>query len=297
MPCLQPRKTPFAFTSSVRSHTDSSVAIASSSLACMMPALLNSTFSRPNSRSAAATIFSQSLALATSALHAAALPPFFRTSATVSAAAFSFTSTARIAAPSREKRSADCRPMPLPAPVIRATLSFSLICPLVRRQNQGQTTFFFFVVCPRCGKTWSVPDFGSDPLEVSPAFPVGDRAVEGGRLGAVEMAVVLDDLLPEGALGEFTRFECVDGLGKGVRHARQRLGCVDVALEAGGRLDPVRDAVEARGECRGEGEVGVAVGARDAAFDAHARAFADHAEAGGAVVVAPGEAGRRPGGV
>src|ERR1044071_5004100 len=63
MPCLQPRKTPFALTSSVRSHTDSSVAIASSSFGCMMPALLKRTFSRPNSRSAATTIRSQSFAL------------------------------------------------------------------------------------------------------------------------------------------------------------------------------------------------------------------------------------------
>ncbi len=123
MPYLQPRKTPFALMSIVRSQTDSSVEIASSSFACMMPALLKRTFRRPNFFSAWAIMFCASAALETSAFTAMA----FWIMPTVSCAAFSLTSTATMAAPSREKSSAAWRPMPLPAPVMSATLSLSLI--------------------------------------------------------------------------------------------------------------------------------------------------------------------------
>ena len=72
MPYLQPRNTPFALMSSVRSQISSGVDIASSSLPCMMPALLNITFSLPNCFSAAATMRSQSAAFETSAFTAMA---------------------------------------------------------------------------------------------------------------------------------------------------------------------------------------------------------------------------------
>src|SRR5687768_16526951 len=103
------------------------------------------------------------------------------------------------------------------------------------------------------------------------------------------MAVVLDDVLAERLLRERARGEAVGGLRQGIRHALDVARGIDVALEAGRRLDPVADAVQARGERRGEAEVGIAVGPRDAAFDALRLALADDAEAGGAVVVAPGE--------
>ena len=56
----------------VRFQTSSLVVCESSSFACMMPALLKSTFNFPNFFSAAATICSQSLAFATSAFTAIA---------------------------------------------------------------------------------------------------------------------------------------------------------------------------------------------------------------------------------
>src|SRR5205814_2368934 len=59
------------------------------------------------------------------------------------------------------------------------------------------------------------------------------------------------------------------------------------------RLGLLPDAVESRGERRGEGEVGVRVGAGGAALDAQRLARADDPESRGAVVVAPSDAGRR----
>ena len=75
MPNLQPKKTPRALMRIVSSHVSSLVEIASSSDACMMPALLNSTFKRPNSRSACAIIASLSFADETSAWTYDARPP------------------------------------------------------------------------------------------------------------------------------------------------------------------------------------------------------------------------------
>src|SRR5687767_4678906 len=72
-------------------------------------------------------MFSQSAALATSARSAVAVPPACWTSRTVSCAAFSLRSTATTLAPSRANSSADSRPMPLPAPVMTATLFLSRI--------------------------------------------------------------------------------------------------------------------------------------------------------------------------
>src|SRR5258706_12397841 len=260
MPYLQPRNTPLALTSRVRSQTDSSVDTASSSFECMMPALLKSTFSLPKAFSAAATIAWQSAAFETSARTAMPLPICFM----VSWAVFSSRSTATICAPSLAKRSAAWRPMPLPAPVMRATLSLSLI-----------------------GRE-------SDPFEVSLALPVRDGLVIGRGLGAIEVSVVFDDVLAEGALGELARGEELDRLGKRPRHVLAVLRHIDVADEPLRRLGLARDALQAGGERGGKREVRIAIRARDAAFDAHRRSVADHAEAGGAVVVAPGEARRRP---
>ncbi len=67
MPYLQPRKTPLRLMFMVRSQTSSSVATASSSLGWEMPALLNSTSSRPKLVSAARIIPSASAAFETSA--------------------------------------------------------------------------------------------------------------------------------------------------------------------------------------------------------------------------------------
>ena len=111
------------------------------------------------------------------------------------------------------------------------------------------------------------------------------------------MRVVLEHLRAEGALRERARREALVRLGERIRHARQVACRVDIADEALGRLDLVGDAVQPRGEGGGEREIRIGVGAGDAALDAQARAFAHHAEAGRAVVVAPREARRRPRGV
>ena len=69
---------------------------------------------------------------------------------------------------------------------------------------------------------------------------------------------------------------------------------IGVADEWRGQVELLLDAREARREQRGEGEIGVEVGAADAAFDAdRLGALAAQAEAGGAVVDAPDRARRR----
>ena len=72
------------------------------------------------------------------------------------------------------------------------------------------------------------------------------------------------------------------------------IGGVGIAVEKRRRLDLVGDAVEAGSQRGGETEVGVAVGSGNAALDSQARTFAHHSKAGGAVVVAPGQARGRP---
>ena len=72
-----------------------------------------------------------------------------------------------------------------------------------------------------------------------------------------------EDLVGEGAVGEkFGR------IAQGVRYARQMLRLVDIALKDRRRLNLVFDAVETRSEGSGEDQIGIAVGARNAAFDA-----------------------------
>lgn len=134
-------------------------------------------------------------------------------------------------------------------------------------------------------------------LKISLAFPVGDGVVEGVLFGAEEVGVMVDYCRAQGLADKAAVGEEVGGFAEGVGDAGEMLGGVDVAGEDGGRFDLVGDAVETGGEGGGVGEVGVAVGARNAAFDAQALTLPDDAEAGGAVVVAPGEARRRPGSV
>src|SRR5678815_3209322 len=185
MPYLQPRNTPLALTSSVWSQTASSVEIASSSLASMMPALLNSTFSLPNAFSAASTICWQSRAAETSARTKIASLII----EAVSRPDFSSRSTTATFAPSLANSSADCLPMPLPPPVMRATLLSSRML--------------------------------SDSLEVSPAFPVGDGLVVGRDLGPEEVRVVLDHVGAEGAPGEIAGGEQLGRLRERARHVLQ----------------------------------------------------------------------------
>ena len=127
MPYLQPRNTPLRLTFIVCSQTASSVSTAPPSSRWEMPALLNSTSRRPNASSAPAIIRRQSRASETSARAKMARPPVSAIMAAVSEPAQSSMSTAATAAPSRAKRSAVWRPIPLPAPVISADFPASLM--------------------------------------------------------------------------------------------------------------------------------------------------------------------------
>ena len=119
MAYLMPRKTPRRFTATRRSNTSSSVS--SSGWWASIPALLNTTSSRPNVSTAAANIAFTSAACETSARTAIASWP-------ISAAADSWcplTSAQTTLAPSAANSSAEARPMPDPAPVTTATLPSS----------------------------------------------------------------------------------------------------------------------------------------------------------------------------
>src|SRR5262245_41821216 len=103
-----------------------------------------------------------------------ASPPALSTSAAVWLAAASSMSQTTIRAPSSAKRTDASRPMPMPAPVISATLPESLdpmrAAPLPLR---------------------------SDPLEMPDQLPVGHRLIERLLLEPSVVEVVLHDLGPE----------------------------------------------------------------------------------------------------
>src|SRR5215813_7306352 len=103
---------------------------------------------------------------ATSPTAATACPPARAISETVSSAARRSMSQTTTDAPSSAKSSAPSRPMPIPAPVISATLSLSR--PGIAR---------------------------SDPLEVADQLPVRDGLIEGLLLEPAVVQVVLDHLL------------------------------------------------------------------------------------------------------
>src|SRR6266571_3110117 len=91
-----------------------------------MPALLTSTSSEPKSRSTSANMALTCALSATSARIARASEPAAPRASTVSRAAVSLRSFAITRAPSCANSVAIARPMPEPAPVMRATLSLSL---------------------------------------------------------------------------------------------------------------------------------------------------------------------------
>ena len=104
------------------------------------------------------------------------------------------------------------------------------------------------------------------------------------------MEVVLDHALAEGRARRLRAVELGDRLAERLRHLRQRRVLVGVALVELRRLEPGRDAVETRGDGRGEGEIGVRVGAGDAVLHAEAAPLAAETEAAGAVVPAGDDA-------
>src|SRR5207253_3067281 len=166
-----------------------------------------------------ATMRSASDAFATSALTYLARPPAFVIAATVSLPPLSSISTTTTDAPSAANRSADSRPMPLPPPVMSATLSLSrmlYLAPRVPRPAPRTPP-----PSPRAPRPSPRPPHSapraplpatraphpaprtphpascashSYPLEVATPLPVSDGAVERGLLGPEEMRVMLDHL-------------------------------------------------------------------------------------------------------
>src|SRR5438270_65351 len=88
-------------------------------------ALLSTTSSRPNARTALATTAAQASGRARSAPTDSTSPPAARTSSTVRASSGARASASATRAPARAKSSALARPMPVAAPVMMATLPFS----------------------------------------------------------------------------------------------------------------------------------------------------------------------------
>src|SRR2546425_2549404 len=135
-----------------------------------------------------------------------------------------------------------------------------------------------------CPPAPSLSSPSSDPLEVAHELPVGDRLVEGLLLEPRGVQVVLDDALAEGRARDLRALELGDRLAQRLGHLGERRVLVRVALVELRRLEPAREAVEPRGDRRGEREVGVRVRAGDPILDAEGRAHAAEPEAARAVV-------------
>src|SRR5262245_38046586 len=138
-----------------------------------------------------------------------------------------------------------------------------------------------------------IPISGLATLEHPLALVAGDDLVEEPLLRARVVQVVVDDLVAERGARHRSRLERGRRLAQARREARD-VGLVRVALERRLELEALLDAVQARGEQRGEREVRVRVGAGDASLRAQRVAVPDDAEAARAVVVAPRECRRRP---
>src|SRR6266508_5267633 len=193
----------------------------------------------------------------TSAWTKRALPPADPICSTVSRPPASATSATTTLAPSLAKRSAASRPMPLPAPVISATLSLRRIV--------------------------------LASLEEARLLPVRHGLVELPLLRAKEMDVVVHELLAECPTRKGTRREPVRRVSQALRNPRERLGRVGVPPEDGRRLRAERNPVQPRGESSGVGQIRVRVGARDAALDPQRGTLSHHTETRCPVVVAPGD--------
>src|SRR5215471_10304176 len=266
IPYLVTQKTDFRLMAMTRSHQVPSVSSTERSRSFQStPALLYRTWSAPNRRTPSSIMRSTSDSTATSPIAATASPPVRVTSATVSAAAARSISATTMQAPSEANRIEASRPIPMPAPVISATLpaSLGLISP------------------PR-----------SDPLEVPDQFPVGDGLVERLLLEATVMQVVLDHAGTERLARDLGPRELVERLAQRLRHLRERRVLVGVALVERRALELPGDAVEARRDRRGEREIRVRVGAGDAVLHPEAPSLAAQAEAARAIVPAAGDARR-----
>ncbi len=130
------RNGPFTFTVITRSHSSS--LIPSTVDTCSVPALFTSTFSRPNRSTVPLTARSMSRALVTSHSIANPAPPCFWTSLITSRSFSNRRPATATLAPSRANASAIARPIPVPPPVISATLPESRVTDFpVPASNRG----------------------------------------------------------------------------------------------------------------------------------------------------------------
>ena len=158
------------------------------------------------------------------------------------------------AAPSRANSRALSRPMPLPAPVISATLSSSRM--LSPRRG------------PRRGAVRSARSSAAAPSR-SP------RASKRRQLGPEEVQVVLDHVLARSASrANALASNTVDGLAQGAGQRGQVGGAGRRRRRRAAGLELAARCRPARGQRGRVGQVGVDVGAGDAALDAQARAAA-----------------------
>ena len=122
----------------------------------------------------------------------------------------------------------------------------------------------------------------------------------GGRIRPVPIgrrAVVSITSSPKAARSIFELSQRLGGVAQRAAGSRGRvLARIGVAEELGLELELALDAGDAGGDQRGIGEIGVEIGAADAALDANRLgALAAQAVAGGAVVGRPDRLGRREG--
>src|SRR5438552_2566295 len=166
MPCLQQKASPFTLMAMVRSQMASVVVRTDSSASSKMPALLYSTSSLPKWSTAVLTQTATSPSRVTSAVTGNAFPS---RPATVSWTALSLTSTATTRAPSPTKVWVATRPMPLPAPVMSATLPSSRpnIPPLDREDRALPAD------CPLRAAHYLMPGFAQSqgPAVLNKNFP------------------------------------------------------------------------------------------------------------------------------
>src|SRR2546428_570089 len=141
--------------------------------------------SRPKLFSANATIAWASFAFETSAPNALAFAPI---SLAVASAVSFFTSTTTTFAPSRAKRRHEAFPMPLPPPVISATL-------FARRMCSPGSQFAVHGWQRLCELPTAIRELRH--FEISLPFPVRHDRVELPLLGAEKVQVVIDDILTE----------------------------------------------------------------------------------------------------
>src|SRR5262249_25184992 len=154
--------------------------------------------------------------------------------------------------------------MPIPAPVISATLSLSR--PGIAR---------------------------SDPLEVADQLPVRDGLIEGLLLEPAVVQVVVDHLVPEGLPRDARALQFREPFPERLPHLREGGVLVRVALVEQRWLELLLHAVEPGRDGGGEGEIGIRVSPRNPILDPEARPVAADSESARAVVPAARNACRR----